>query len=501
MDILHLDNPNKETLQQQYRQLKRFEKITLYCDTDKLNTTLQDCETIGFIALTIALPKLQNKLIEITCTKAKNGPCYDEGQKASYLGSSIAVLDDDAHLLFPHIYTPVCLKTKEIYTSNYYLGKISIKNNPNFKPSEFGPLPFDCDDFDSAIQKLMTSDLKEINTDKHQTIFYPGPFKAIFTSCGFLIRRGQWVKVPKELANNLCREEGAIQENHPSEPAPKFKAFIQEHGAPALLNLPILNRKIESNSSFNIHSLKGISESLKLKLLHCIEIDSDNFILTGSDPQNEFGCCPSEDVGHANQLVHSGILDRLSHDNHQDQCPIQLYTFKDEASISGETYHYKKNTTLRSLIQQNLEPSLSTKLMRWGLISFIIFSIAFSLFKITNLKQTGAQKQFNDIVTENNIQKDGFVLFHLSKRCEMCLKMENLTKAFCEKNKLPFVLINMDDPHWNQIVNSNQLFAASLFYLEHNQNRELKITLIKEAWEQWTQPESYTEMLSKTIHE
>jgi len=501
METPHLDNPNKETLQQQYRQLKRFESLTVYCEAEKLNTMLQDCETIGFIALTISLPKLQNKLIEITCTKAKNGPCYDEGQKASYIGSSIAVLDDDAHFLFPHEYIPVCLKTKEIYTSNYYSGKISIKNNPNFKPSEFGPLPFDCDDFDAAIQRLISSNLKEIKTDKVQSIFYPGPFKAIFTSCGYLIRRGQWLEVPKELAKALCREEGAIQENYPSEPAPKFKAFIQEYGAPALLNLPIQNKKIESNSSFNIRSLDGISESLKLKLLHCIEIDSDNFIITGSDPQNEFGCCPSEDVGHANQLVHSGILDRLSHDNHQDQCPIQLYTFKDEASINGNSYRYQKNTTLRTLIQQNLEPSLSTKIMRWALISFIIFSIGFSLFKIAAPKQTGSQKQLSDIVTESNIKKNGFVLFHLPKRCEMCLKMEHLTKAFCEKNQLPFVLINMEDPHWKQFIDSEQLFAASLFYLEHDQNRELKTTLIKEAWEQWTQAESFKKMLSETIHE
>ena len=98
MNLSSLDNPSPSELKQAYRSLPRLQSIVIYCESDSLET-LQECEKVGFIGLTIIKPTLTSHSYQIKAFKGKNGPCYDTAQYATYTGGALAVLDDDAHLL------------------------------------------------------------------------------------------------------------------------------------------------------------------------------------------------------------------------------------------------------------------------------------------------------------------------------------------------------------------------------------------------------------------
>lgn len=500
MNTISLQDPSIEELRKSYRKLQRFSSLQLQCEIPNLKQTLESLEEVGFIGLKIAWPTLSNKAVEISCTKGKHGPCYDTGQTAIYTGKALAALDDDTHLLFRDREQPICLKTAEIYQSDSYtsLTQVSAPDPQKKERIKSTPILFDCDDYSDSIDHLLTLCPEITPTNSKQSIFYSGPFKALITPSGHLIRRGQWCSLPKDQAE-LLKSEGLLFKDHTVKDAPEVKTLIQTKGKQALLDLEF--NKIQETHKTNLSSsvFRGTSEDLKEKLLHCIEQHQDYIMLVGSDPQDQLGCCPSEDVGMANQLMRAGILSKAQQEVDDNQCPIQMYAFHGELIKEEQELRFQKNDELRKQVLHYLRPSKSQNMLKWILFIFILVSLCIAFKKLGDRYRPVEQKQLFHLIQEHQLDKDSFILFHHEVRCEMCLLIEKHTREFSQKHHLHFITVNMDEAHWKKLIDDYQLFSAALFYIQPNKENSPQVKLVKDAWETWKDPNSFRDMLQQQL--
>lgn len=496
MNTVSLQDPSFENLQKAYRKLQRFENLQLQCETSALNQTLEHLEKIGFIGLKVIWPLINNKAVEISCIKGKHGPCYDTGQSALYTGKALAVLDDDAHLLFQHREQAVCLKTANIYQSPTYahFTQVSSPNTEKLERIQSEPILFDCDDYSDSVDHLLSLCPDSESNGSPQAVFYSGPFKAMISASGHLIRRGQWCNIPRSQAEQLKNEGFQFREQE-ANPAENLKQLISTGGKQALLEINFTQIEENQIQSFSASTFRGISEHLKEKLTYCIEQNQDYMMLVGSDPQDKLGCCPSEDVGMANQLMRSGILTKAKQETDENQCPIQLFAFQDELVQKDHGMEFKRNHALRQQVLKYLEPSKSQRIIRWVLFAFILISLLIAFKKISERYRKTEQKQIESLIQEYQLNKTSFVLFHHEVRCEMCLEMEKHTRAFAEEHQLEFLTLNMDLAHWKKVIDDHQLFSAALFCIQPDAKGSPKVTLIKDAWESWNKPLTYRKIL------
>jgi len=497
----HLQNPTREDLQKMYRKLERFEALKLQCEVADLPSVTKACEQIGYIGLLLSWPKLKNNSVQITCFKAKNGPCYDTGQYASYTGAALAALDDDAHLLFSDHPLPVCLKTAEIYLSQAYAKwtKVSAGQASKLERLQHDPLPFDCDDYEDSLKRLQSLITPDDANPNPTTCFYPGPFRTLILKSGHLLRRGQWCQIPKTEAKKL-RPEGILTDTERNAPSVLLEHVLAS-GPTALLDVQFQAAVTSTNLPLQFEYLKRISPTLRKKLLHCIEKDTDHLLLTGSDPQDELGCCPSEEVGMANQLLRAGILQKAKQTLDAENCPIQIYTFRDELQTQAEGLSFTRNRSLREQILKRLQPSLSKRIFTWALFSFVCITLILSFTRWHERQRDALQLNLQNLIQTSSASRTTFVLFHPHLRCEMCLSMEQQTREFALHHGSDFILIDMDQPKWRDVVTHYQLFSASLFMLKHSEPQP-EVTLIKEAWDSWRDKKAYRAILEQlTVHE
>lgn len=94
----------------------------------------------------------------------------------------------------------------------------------------------------------------------------------------------------------------------------------------------------------------------------------------------------------------------------------------------------------------------------------------------------------------NNIGiKDGIIVyyFHTTRRCQSCMKAENLSKETVEtfyKNeldsgKMKFLVINTDEPENSHFIKDYQLFSKSLIVSLVKDSKEVKFKNLTEIWQ------------------
>ena len=103
----------------------------------------------------------------------------------------------------------------------------------------------------------------------------------------------------------------------------------------------------ECCSSGGLDVLDKMPEGMLLRLRKLIEKEYEYFVLTGSDPGEEGGCCPSDDVGAANALVDAGILDAWQKPMPEGGCTLTVYSFHGEMDTSGAQPAYALNREFR----------------------------------------------------------------------------------------------------------------------------------------------------------
>ncbi len=357
-----LQDPDFSTLEDAYRGLPTKGKIILSCRFQELPGTLKNMEAVSFVGMSINTGGFKKSRVEVIAYKAKVGPCYDTGRKVAYGGAALAALDDDNHLVFGEL--RICEKTANVYRLPPYknIMKVSKGEEKLLARLKDDPIPFDCNTYEEDFARLlkMVPGPSRIDTESDRIpLFYPGPFKLLILKDGSLIRRGQTTLTAKCEAVPLIQKDGCIDVGHIEEqkPAPiqNLKEAYGKSGSACLLgDLPIHNTFIhKSTRDFTV--LPAVNKGMKKKLLELIKKEGKYFVLTGTNPSDPHGCCPSLDVGIALKLVDAGILSSFGSPTPPDGCPITIFAFAGEITIKDREPRFKINSELRGKVLNHLE--------------------------------------------------------------------------------------------------------------------------------------------------
>jgi hypothetical protein len=294
----------------------------------------ESVERAGFVGLVIEGERLR-------AWKGKDGPCYETGRSARYRGAAAAALDDDKHLLFGDM--RLCEKTARVYALPAYAKVVEVgPADPAYAARE--PVLFDCDTFERDAATLAASLAKRPDIPR-SPVLYPGPFKLLILKDGTMIPRGRPVRAAAE---ELLRS-GEVRPAAEGVEPDNYLDLYAARGA-----LCLLSERMESTSSaprrLRMSALADATEPMRRRLLKLIERKDDYFILVGSDPADQDGCCPNDDVGHANALVNAGVLEGWV-SSAEAACPTTVYAFAGEIVKGGERPEFVKNDALREEVR------------------------------------------------------------------------------------------------------------------------------------------------------
>lgn len=245
--------------------------------------------------------------------------------------------------------------------------------------------------------------------------------------------------------------------------------------------------------------------------MRLIEEDRKYFILTGSDPSDPFGCCPSEEVAQANRLVRAGILSPWRQGVSSEGCPVTIYAFRGELQLAAGAVQFHPEKAFRERVRAAMEKrggQTAMSIARWVLLLFVAVSLLFAFFKM-KAPAAGAvdlQSWFGQLNPAHEDQVM-LLLFHYDRRCRQCRNMENYTRDVLEthfretvsQDKLRFRLINMDEDANGEASRQLGLFSATLLLVSSDSPAGPEIRIIREAWTLYDDEEKFKEMIRKEL--
>lgn len=347
-----LQFPKAEDIEDAYRELPRKGHMNVRCTTDRLASTIDAMENVGLFAIEIAMVSIRNGHAEVRALKGKTGPCYDTGCTASLKIPVAAALDDDNHLITGNY--AVCEKTANLYRMNPYSATIVVSpGDPELLARlETDPLSFDCgakDELGNFIPPFPRASAEPAEIP----VLYRGPMRLVVLNDGAILRRGRFSLLSKAqfiaMPGLIRFEQGEVD----ARPAP----YLDEQ---ELLD-PTASVSVHQRETGEVDwsSLEGITDDMKIHLLGMIKRDEKYFLLTGSDPNIEGGCCPSADVGEAMHLVQAGILAASNPPQASDACTITVFAFAGEITTETQPITFSTNPEFREQVCTRLLASLS----------------------------------------------------------------------------------------------------------------------------------------------
>jgi hypothetical protein len=330
-----LSSPHPIYVEEAFRTLSPQGMLTILCRPTELTMLLMAAERVGFRSMRV------DRSEGLKILAHKSGP-----KGAGYRGPAAAAVDDEGRLLLNGADAP--------------------------KPGS--------DPFLADAKRLVSWLGLPAGTKDRVVVFYPGPFKLLILKDGAIVRRGQPLRLPAEQAKELEQQEGAWISpkvwSMATDPR-NYAELYRERGAICLL---------ESLDPPNLDGLDSAPVTMRKRLLTLVERSEDYFLLTGSDPGQKDGCCPSNDVGEANRLVQAGILSATDSGTNPD-CPVTIYAFASEIRKLLDKPTFVRNEPLRKAVKERIEkgPRMSARLMlRFGLVAVMAAALAvlvFTLFK------------------------------------------------------------------------------------------------------------------------
>jgi hypothetical protein len=479
-----------------YRQLSKGGNVLIEIDLAELNSILTKLEKTGFVGIEVPYYQLESKFITISGFKGKHGPCYDTGLSAAYEGSALAAFDDDNHLLTRGKESPVCEKTGIIYKFPPYRGLINIIERPGERVRNMDPIPekFNLYSLDDELNALYSSLKDRKKGKKRITAFYPGPFRILILEDGTIIKRGAVNSVPEFDIKNLIRTDRLIKLKTGSDVKPVFFQDEYERLGPRCLQE---GQKVVGQGA-EVHELDLSQidfDSMKLapRLKGLIGEDRKYFILTGSDPADEMGCCPSDEVGEANRLVAAGVLSSISQEACGDTCPVSYYAFRDEIFVEEDDISFRKNEKLRREVDHRLKRpgrQVYRSVVKWILLAFVGLSLVFALLKIMDNSRSDKHHSLYEQLSVVGEDAIVVLLFHNRVRCEMCLNMEKhistlLKVEYAElirDNRIQFFLMEMNTAENNNHTDRFDLYTASVVIIKMENKEEEEIIILDDIW-------------------
>ncbi|HZE98083.1 MAG TPA: hypothetical protein VE981_13720 [Planctomycetota bacterium] len=322
-----LVSPPPELVVEAHRSLSGQGTLTIQCRPTEVSALLLAAERAGFRGMRV------DRTEGLKILAHKTGP-----QGTGYSGPAAAALDDEGRLLL---------------------------NGADATPPGRDPFLADA-------KRLVAWLGLSAGTRNRVVVFYPGPFKLLVLKDGSILRRGQPLRLPAEQAGDLERFEGVWVNPKIWSAAtdPKnYAELYKERGAICLL---------ENDKPEDLDAIHDVSSAMRKRLKTVLERGEDYFILTGSDPAQKDGCCPSNEVGEANRLVQAGVLSS-SADNSNPECPATIYAFAAETRRLTSKPTFVRNEPLRAAVKDRIEqgPRLSKKLMlRFGLVVLMAAALA-----------------------------------------------------------------------------------------------------------------------------
>jgi hypothetical protein len=478
-----------------------------------LRSIVNKLEEIGFVGIEIPYYLLDGKYISVSGFKGKHGPCYNTGLSAIYNGSALAAFDDDNHLLTRGKESAICEKTGNIYKFPPYRGLINIIGEPgeSERKQDLSYEEFNLYSLDDELSTLYAR-LRNSNIEKNRhSAFYPGPFKTLVLADGTIIKRGEVNSVAESLLNDLVRHDRFIKLKSGSGPEPVFFQNEYEDHGPRCLQM---DQKVnESNTEVHQVDLKQIDlNSLKLasRLRGLIDQDRKYFILTGSDPADELGCCPSDEVGEANKLVSAGLLSSVTQESYGDTCPVSYYAFRDEIFVQDGEIEFSKNAQIRREVRQLLRKSKEhgyRRIIRWILLGFVGISLVFAFLKMS--ENFNDNKHYSLFEQLSVVNEDAIIilLFHNRVRCDMCLNMEQhvqslLQSEYAEEisnNRIHFFLLDMNATENINHVDRFGLYTASVIFVEMDNREEKQAIVLDDIWKDHDNEAAFKERIRREL--
>jgi hypothetical protein len=132
----------------------------------------------------------------------------------------------------------------------------------------------------------------------------------------------------------------------------------------------------------DLSPLNEASDDMRNRLREMIARGDPYFILTGSDPEDKAGCCPSNEVGEANRLARAGILETYGASFNSD-CPVTIYAFGGEIHKAQDPPAFTVNQDLRTSVKDRIDRgrtiSLAVALRAVLLLLAILSLVAFGV--------------------------------------------------------------------------------------------------------------------------
>jgi hypothetical protein len=510
---IQLTRPSDYELDDAYRQLSKGGNILVEIDPCDLINTLSKLKGIGFVGIEMPYYMQEGKWITISGFKGKHGPCFNTGMKASYTGSALAAFDDDNHLLIKGKESAVCEKTGTIYRFSPYRGLIKISEGSQEFTEQLKSRPekFDLYSLDDELNALYKHLKHNSGQQERVFAFYPGPFRSLILNDGTIIKRGEVNSIPESELEDLVKGDRFIKIKKDTDVDPVF--FQEEYirlGPRCLqmdqkvLDQGAMVRETDINE-LNFHSMK-----LFPRLMGLIDQDRNCFILTGSDPADEMGCCPSDEVGEANRLVEAGVLSAVSQEVYGDACPVSYYAFKDEIFVQDEDIQFKKNQELRKKVYLHLKKARPPKyksVIRWILLGFVLVSLVFAVLKVTD--KSGRREHYS-LYEQLSISGDDVILillFHNRVRCTMCLNMEQHIRSLMsedytelvEDKRILFILMDMNKAENKSLNERFRLYTASVVIVKMIDKEEVDSVILNDIWEHHKDGAVFREKITKEL--
>jgi len=512
---IFLQDPDDLALENAYRSLPGTGEIIVNTNLTRLSSCLESIERMGFAGMEISAFGLPGAKITIRGYKGKQGTCYNTGRLARYLGAASAALDDDHHLLLAGDELPVCEKTATFYSLPSYRNLVhcSDANPALIEKLKTDPDLFEGDEIESTQEKLFSIVKGKRDHGDFTGLFYPGPFKLLVLENGTILHRGRVNSVPERFAKKLIMRDGLFRyDEKEAGPDESFTELYQAEGPRCLLKKTQGKIIHDHDHLTNFSALSQITRDFSERLIRLIESRRDYFMLTGSNREDTYGCCPSDDVTMADHLVWSGILDASRENASQDACPVALYAFRNEISIEGGDIQFSQNPELRQEVLSRLKKthrSIHKILIRWMLLTFVAITILLALNRISgsssSLKDHGMFTQL-ELSRPNST---AVVLFHYNQRCDQCLAMEKYTREVLsdkfarmqQSKQIQFRRVIMDLPGNRNLIERLGLVTSSLVIIHFEGMEEESIRVLDRSWELYNDEVAFKKMLSEKLHQ
>jgi hypothetical protein len=512
---IYLHDPDRFALENAYRNLPRTGEIVVETSLAGLTSQLEQLEEAGFAGMEVSTFESAGKRIMIRACKGKQGTCFNTGRTARYLGSALAALDDDHHLLISGEQIPVCEKSATLYSLPTYRKSIQCSDADAslMEKLQTDPEIFDCDNFEAAQEKLYSRVRLKRPADTFTELFYPGPFKLLILDDGTMVCRGRVNKVPVRTAGKLKKSDGLFRFDGQADG--QYESFTELYNADGprclLRNSP---QQVFTGSAplTDLRALIHISRDLRSRILQTIEEKREYFILTGSNREEEYGCCPSDEVTMADRLVRSGILAASREPAAADGCPLTIYSFRNELSGMEGDLQFTRDQDFRDEVRDRLmknSPKTLKLITRWVLFVFVAVTMILAVIRIagpSNPLEGGSLYTRFEVTRPNSTL---LLLFHYNQRCEQCLAMEKYSREVLQdefpelirNHQIVFREVVMDLPGNRDLIERFGLVTSTLVIIRFDHMKEDSVRVLNRSWALFDNEMEFKKMLLKELHQ